>query len=93
MHIPFPAAAGRYTIMARHSPMSEHAPANEDSATRSGLPWPEAYGDLLPAMQQEWGIDNAIYLTSRSSGKSGARVFAVDIVSREFANSRRIQIS
>ena len=37
-------------------------------AARSGLPWPEAYGDLLPAMQQEWGIDNAIYLTRQLNG-------------------------
>jgi len=37
--------------------MSEHTPAKEDSATQSGLPWPEAYLDLLPVMQQEWGIE------------------------------------
>ena len=53
--------------------MPEHAPAKEDSATQSGLPWPETYLDLLPVMQQEWGIENAIYLTRRLSGKSGAR--------------------
>ncbi len=40
--------------------MPEHAPAKEDSATQSGLPWPETYLDLLPVMQQEWGIENAI---------------------------------
>ena len=73
--------------------MSEHAPAKEDSATQSGLPWPEAYLDLLPVMQQEWGIENAIYLTRRLSGKSGARVFPVDIVSGEFTGQAILKLA
>ena len=49
--------------------------SNEETS-QSGLPWPEHYLSLLPAIKDSWGIESEIYLTRKLSGKSGS-VFQV----------------
>ena len=57
---------------------------HNDLDAHSGIPWPAAYGDLLPVVVRAWGIEQGPYLTRRLSGKSGALVFAADIAGRDF---------
>ena len=64
--------------------MTTEASAASDSASQMGLPWRDAYKDLLPVMKEDWGTANEIYLTRRLSGKSGALALAADIVSHDF---------
>ncbi|MDX1433445.1 MAG: BTAD domain-containing putative transcriptional regulator [Gammaproteobacteria bacterium] len=67
-------------------------PPHESAVDRSGLPWPDAYADLLPALKQAWGIEHELYLTRRFSGKSGALVFAADIASRDFTGQAILKL-
>ncbi|MBW8640359.1 hypothetical protein K1W69_24420 [Hoeflea sp. WL0058] len=56
----------------------------ESANAHLGLPWPEAYMDLKPLLQEKWGVGNEIYLHHKLSGKSGAAVYTTDINSSEF---------
>lgn len=51
-----------------------------------GLPWPEEYRDLLPAIREQWNVSEEIYLSRQlSGGKSGALVYVADVSSSQFA--------
>ena len=62
------------------------------SDAHSGIPWPEAYGDLLAEIEQQWDVEQGPYLTRRLSGKSGALVFAADIASRNFTGQAILKL-
>ena len=67
--------------------------ARDTSAgTGAGLPWPEAFADLLPAIRDDWDLRDEILLTRRLSGKSGALVFAADVSSREFSGQAILKL-
>ena len=58
-----------------------------------GLPWPDAYRDLLPIIKDQWGIDRNIYLSRMlGGGKSGAAVFAADIESAAFTGQAILKL-
>ena len=56
----------------------------ESANAHLGLPWPEAYMDLKPLLQKNWGVGNEIYLHHKLSGKSGAAVYTADVTSSDF---------
>gem|GEM_PF-1143443 len=58
-----------------------------------GLPWPEAYSDILPLVRDKWGIEGGFYLNRKlGGGKSGALVYAADIESREFTGQAILKL-
>src|SRR5210317_2090721 len=70
-----------------------HEPTVTDvPSMQSGLPWPEEYQALLPAIKNAWGIETEIYLTRKLSGKSGALVFAADISTQAFAGQAILKL-
>ena len=61
--------------------------------THLGLNWPDAYGDILPVLRREWGVDGKIYLTRQlGGGKSGALVFFVDISTKTFTGQAVLKL-
>ncbi|MEM0905780.1 MAG: hypothetical protein AAGJ94_00345 [Pseudomonadota bacterium] len=61
------------------SPIDQHL-------AEPGLPWPDAYGDLLEVLRKEWQINGNVYLSRQlGGGKSGALVYAVDVTCADFA--------
>ncbi|MCP4383603.1 MAG: hypothetical protein GY798_19675 [Hyphomicrobiales bacterium] len=67
-------------------------PLNDQNAN-PGLPWPEAYADILPVLREQWGIIDTIYLTRQlSGGKSGALVYMADIESRTFTGQAILKL-
>jgi len=67
------------------------SPYNDPDAP-SGIPWPEPYGDLLPALKSQWAVEQGPFLTRRLSGKSGALVFAADIASQDFTGQAILKL-
>lgn len=58
-----------------------------------GLPWPEAYQDMLPLILEKWGIEGGLYLNRKlSGGRSGAIVYAADIESRQFTGQAILKL-
>lgn len=65
----------------------------ENPTGESGLPWPEDYRDLLPAIRKEWGVKGDIYLVRQlSAGKSGALVYTADITTERFAGQAILKL-
>ena len=64
-------------------------PNNTD---QRGLPWPEAYQELRPPLQEKWGVEEDIYLHHQLSGKSGAAVYAADIHSSDFSGQAMLKL-
>lgn len=65
----------------------------EDHEANPGLPWPEAYREILPVLRDKWGIADAIYLSRKlSGGKSGALVYMADIQSRAFTGQAILKL-
>lgn len=63
------------------------------STAHLGLPWPDAYLDLLPIIKNEWCLNGNIYLSRQlGGGKSGAAVFAADIESAEFTGQAILKL-
>ena len=65
---------------------------NNAPDTHSGIPWPEAYADLLAVIEEQWEVEQGPFLTRRLSGKSGAQVFAADIASRDFTGQAILKL-
>ena len=66
---------------------------DKDPNTHSGLPWPEAYQDLLPVIRERWAIQGEIYLSRKlSGGKSGALVYAADITCPDFSGQAILKL-
>ncbi|MCR9137359.1 MAG: tetratricopeptide repeat protein [Alphaproteobacteria bacterium] len=66
---------------------------DHDETARRGLPWPEAYGALLPAIRAQWGVEGEIYLSRHlSGGKSGALVYVADIQSAGFTGQAILKL-
>ncbi len=58
-----------------------------------GLPWPDAYRDLLPLIREQWGIAGGLYLNRKlGGGRSGAVVYAADIESRQFTGQAILKL-
>ena len=58
-----------------------------------GLPWPEAYAEILPVLHRQWGIDDDLYLSRKlSGGRSGALVFFVDVSSKTFTGQAILKL-
>ena len=58
---------------------------DKEKTAHPGLPWPDAYRDILPAMREQWGVSEEIYLSRQlSGGKSGALVYSADVNSSQF---------
>ncbi|NNE12733.1 MAG: response regulator [Ilumatobacter sp.] len=56
------------------------------------LRWPADYDHLLEPLRTAWNVDGAIYLTRALGGKSGARVYAVDITTAEFSGQSILKL-
>jgi len=65
---------------------------DRDSTVHLGLPWPEAYQEIRPLLQDEWGVGEDIYLHHKLSGKSGAAVYAADISSSDFSGQAILKL-
>ena len=64
-----------------------------DESADLGLPWPEAYSELLPVLQESWSIEGSPYLNRKlSGGRSGALVYAVDIESEQFTGQAILKL-
>ena len=56
------------------------------NATRHGLQWPERFEAIKPAIQEQWGVTDDLYLLhSLGGGRSGAAVYAVDVTCDGFS--------
>ncbi|MES0880069.1 tetratricopeptide repeat protein [Roseibium sp. SCP14] len=52
---------------------------------QSGLPWPKAFANLLPLVQQKLGAEGTICLSRElRGGKSGAQVYVADVHCRSY---------
>lgn len=59
----------------------------------SGLPWPDTYREMLPAIRAAWGVEGEIYLVRQlSAGKSGALVYTADITTDGFAGQAILKL-
>jgi DNA-binding response OmpR family regulator len=65
-------------------------PARADES--AAIPWPSEYGDLLDPLRDAWDVEGPIYLTNSLSGKSGARVYLVDITTSEFSGQAILKL-
>ncbi len=63
-----------------------------DSKIEQGLPWPEAFEDILPAIREQWGVEGRIYLSRKLSGKSGALVYCADLTTRDHAGQAILKL-
>ena len=65
---------------------------DQEHSEHQGLPWPDAYRELQPLIQESWGVEEEIYLHHKLSGKSGAIVYAADISSRDFSGQAILKL-
>lgn len=64
-----------------------------DASKALGLPWPDAYRDMLPLIRDKWDIEGSLYLNRKlSGGRSGAVVYAADIESRQFTGQAILKL-
>ena len=58
-----------------------------------GLPWPQSYKELLPVLQELWGVEGSLYLNRKlSGGRSSALVYAADIESEQFTGQAILKL-
>jgi TolB-like protein len=65
---------------------------HKENRDHIGLPWPEAYAELLPLLREAWGVTEDIYLQHKLSGKSGALVYAADIQCSGFSGQAILKL-
>ena len=70
----------------------EEGPAEAGREPSEGILWPREYDGLLEHIREEWAVDGDIYLTRTLSGKSGARVFAVDVSCAGFSGQAILKL-
>lgn len=64
-----------------------------DGTAYQGLPWPDSYRDILPAIRKDWGVDGGLYLNRKlGGGRSGALVYAADIDSATFTGQAILKL-
>ena len=64
-----------------------------DDPAYLGLPWPDSYKELLPVLQEFWGVEGGLYLNRKlSGGRSGALVYAADIESEQFTGQAILKL-
>lgn len=65
---------------------------HKDNRDHIGLPWPEAYAEILPLLREAWRVTDEIYLQHKLSGKSGALVYAADIQCSGFSGQAILKL-
>ncbi|REK42308.1 MAG: response regulator [Actinobacteria bacterium] len=63
-----------------------------EQPTEPHLVWPDAYAELEAEVRSGWGVEGPIFVTQSLSGKSGARVYSVDITTRAFSGQAILKL-
>ncbi len=56
------------------------------------LPWPDDYHDLIDPLRAAWRVEGPVYLTRSLSGKSGARVYSVDVTTADYSGQAILKL-
>lgn len=64
----------------------------EEPTSSLALSWPPEYAGIKRPLRDAWSVSGPIYITRSLSGKSGARVYCVDITTKDFSGQAILKL-